>query len=373
MMTIRLRQAPTILALLVAAALTARPSLGGGVVIESVNSYSSTTCVPTNCATCVSGDLCNSIPNGHGFLTQVQASGLFSLLVEYTDRSVWDTDFHDPELVQPANDTSNFDQAASQISYFTGHGRGSAGTTPQYCLHDNWCTQPPAGTSLPGTCLSTPDKPIGTGTCTYVEDRSLLTHGSNDKWGGRVDYGGSFTHAVRYGENPTTGAWAGAGTNGGTNLVVLDLSWASIPGHQYQSLVPLLGGAHMVAATQPSWGDTTNVADRGPNFGLRAAQNPNGSVFQAWQDTLNSLPQGEGTGCGGAQTDFSHGGGHGFNGCGCNIIVTADSTQAKAQAHLTESWGLLASNALEAAGNSWWYWSASCNYAAFSTYPWNIP
>jgi hypothetical protein len=160
--------------------------------------------------------------------------------------------------------------------------------------------------------------------------------------------------------------------NGDTNLVVLDASWASIPGHQYDSLVSVLAGAHMVVATQPTWGDTSNVSDRGYFFGRYAAINNNATVFQSWQDTLNSIGQYEGYACNGNYTYF--GGGHGFNGCGCNIAVTTDIYQTWAQFHTGETWQTLTTSTVwDAEGNNWWYWAATCNYpGAFTTYPWAL-
>lgn len=361
------------------------------VVLESVNNYATTNCTPTNnCATCnyAAGDLCNSNANNAGFLTGLTTSfypfpASFSqgTLHSWQDGAVYDTDFYDYQLGTPASDDMYFDRPGTHISYFTGHGWSLAGYTPQTCTTSSTCTNtntnigsnPPGSLRLPGTCLASPNYPVGTGQCVYTQDRKMIVNGSTVRRGNNVWYGGGFTssYQVAFGESSQSGTWRGAGTNGGTNLVVLDMSWPSIPAHEWDSLAPLLAGAHMVAVTQPVQGDQINVSDRGFMFGLYAAINPNGAVFQAWRDTLNSLSQYEGAMCG---SSWSVGGGHGFWGCGCNLAMTADLYNSWAQYHTTETWQtLVTSTVWDAEGRNYYYWAATCNYSgAFTTYPWAL-
>ena len=81
-------------------------------------------------------------------------------------------------------------------------------------------------------------------------------------------------------------------------------------------------------------GDTANIPNRGSTFAAFFRANPNMSVAQAWKDTMNSLPSSPS----GGGACPAGGGGHGFNGCGCNVSLAFESTVARAQASLRESW-----------------------------------
>ena len=82
-------------------------------------------------------------------------------------------------------------------------------------------------------------------------------------------------------------------------------------------------------------GDTNNIATRGSTFAAFYRANPNMSVAEACKNTMNSLPPAPagGSACG------ANSGGHGFNGCGCNVALGFDANLARAQAALRESWG----------------------------------
>ena len=183
------------------------------------------------------------------------------------------------------------------------------------------------------------------------------TSGQYDVNGGRVNY---TSGPIRWGESQTSGGWAQAGTDGGTNLVVLDISCGILPTFWYQALRNAASGVHMVATLLIAGGDTANVPDRGATFARMWAANPQGSVAQAWLDTLSSLPQSEG---------------RGINGYGCNIIVAMDSTLDRVNQRMNEDWSDLRNDNNDAKGNSWYSARWQCNYALPSTNQtaWELP
>lgn len=186
-------------------------------------------------------------------------------------------------------------------------------------------------------------------------DRAAVTSGQFDANAGIVNYTGG---QVRWGESATSGAWAGAGTNGGTNLVVLDISHGILPTFWYQTLRNASAGVHMIATLMTAGGDTANSAIRGSTFARMWAANPNGNVAQAWLDTMSSLPA----------TDR-------FNGFGCNIVVAMDSTAQGAASKMNEDWIDLRSDNRDAKGNTWYSARWQCNYTLSSTgaAAWELP
>jgi hypothetical protein len=79
-------------------------------------------------------------------------------------------------------------------------------------------------------------------------------------------------------------------------------------------------------------------------------------VAEAWVQTMNSLPANEGGSCPGG------GGGHGFNGCGCNLIIGMDVNAERANASLTEGWVNLTQDSNDALGNQFYAARWVCNY-----------
>ena len=220
----------------------------------------------------------------------------------------------------------------------------------------------------PGTCRYSPmDAPR----CCYLTDRQALTSGNYNINNGNVNY---TSGPVRWGESTTSGPWASAGTNGGTNLVVLDISFGVLPPFWTQQLKNAFGGVHMIATILVGGGDTDNVADRGKTFAWMWASNPNGSVAQAWLDTMSSLPANEGNSCI-SLIGKTVGGGHGFNGCGCNIIVAMDESLDAAFTRIHEDWSELRDDNRDAKGNGWYVAGFQCNYPLPASPPaaWELP
>jgi hypothetical protein len=298
------------------------------------------------------------------------AGSIWAAGARYTDSGVFDTDFFDPQITGNAadNDTNNFDRSGDAIAYFTGHGvcNPISGATNTSCTHNSQCNSPPAGASLPGNCKSAPGFPgaPAKGLCHYKADRHLYTCGAVDQHNHDVDYSSG---SVKWGEGAQGGGWAGAGTNGGVNLVVLDISCAVLPWFEYYQLGPTFAGVHLITTLMPVNGDLANVSNRGAAFAARWAANSNGNVADAWMETMNSLPQNEGSACGAV------GGGRGINGCGLYFAMTMDGSDSVAQWKInTESWLGLQFDSNDGTGNSYYYTKAYCNYDCV-TFPILLP
>lgn len=296
-------------------------------VVESVNDYNAKN----------GPSLPNSIANGDGFIqTMTPANSDWELAERDVDFQVDDMDFVDAYNM----DSLNFDRPGTAISYFTGHGTcGPYGANPpQPCTSTRQCTNKVPGTTLPGSCKYGPGD---ISQCVYLSDRFLFTNGF-DRFGGAVDYSGGSVH---WGESQNSGGWAGAGTDGGTNMVVLDISCGVLPTFWLQQLRPAMAGIHMLATIMPVTGDTNNVPDRGSAFGGSWAANPDGSVAQAWLTTMNSIP------------------GSGINGGGCNFAIAFDATAQDASTNLNANWTQLRNDGFDAKGSNFYSAGWLCNWA----------
>jgi hypothetical protein len=187
-----------------------------------------------------------------------------------------------------------------------------------------------------------------------------LVRGTNDQFGGLVNYSGG---PIRWGESPEAGGWAGAGTNGGTNVVVLDISHGVLPTFWDPTFRNAQAGVQLVLTLMTGGGDTANMAQRGSTFAAFYRANPNRSVANSWKETMNSLPAapGGGTAC------ANLGGGHGFNGCGCNVAIAYDSTLDRAKAGLRLHWNGITNDHNDALGNQFLWVEWQCNYALPAT------
>ena len=320
-----------------------------GIVVESVNNYSVRN----------GPSLTNSIANGDGFIQNIAVpNSPFHVTIRYTDNLVWDTDFMDNSVDSRGNDINNFDKPGSAISYFTGHGfchtnpMGDGCSTNQACTTTTACKTPNTniGERLPGSCRFSPmDNPR----CCYMADRGAATSGSTDKFNGVVDY---TSGPIRWGNN-------------GTNMVVLDISCGVLPTFWYQAFRNASAGVHLIATIMVAGGDTDNVSDRGSAFATGYRTNPGSSVANSWLNAMNLLPANEGGGCPGG------GGGHGFNGCGCNIVIALDNSSPAAVAHMSENWNDIQNDAKDSKGNSWFDALWQCNYPLKSTNQtaWELP
>jgi hypothetical protein len=334
------------------------------IIVESVNNYGG----GANCSN--PPNLCNSIANGDGFWQEMKFPGsLFSPGgARYVDTAVYDTDFVDSALDNRGSDQVYFDRGGRAVAYFTGHGILDHGCSTVSCTSTAQCTNPSTAIGggvprLPGTCRFSP---FDTPRCCYMVDRQAVTSSPNDRLGGLINYTGGL---IRWGESPQSGGWAGVGTDGGANLVVLDISHGVLPPFWYQTFQRANAGVQLIATMMTAGGDTANVADRGKTFASFYRANQNSRVSESWVETMNSLPAGEGGGCPGG------GGGHGFNGCGCNLVIGMDSTADRAAASLRESWVSLTNDSNDALGNQFYAARWVCNYSLPSTTQsaWELP
>lgn len=118
----------------------------------------------------------------------------------------------------------------------------------------------------------------------------------------------------------------------------------------------------------PIYGDTANVASRGSTFASKYVANPNGSVATAWVETLNSLPQTVSGPC--YTQDYSYGGGHGLNGCGCNLIYSAERSADWVTWRVNyEAWSQLPNDGYDGTAHYYGGYQAICNYDTHA-YPW---
>jgi hypothetical protein len=117
---------------------------------------------------------------------------------------------------------------------------------------------------------------------------------------------------------------------------------------------------HMIGTLLIAGGDTANVSDRGAAFAKMWAANPEGSVSQAWLDTMTALPLSEG---------------RGINGYGCNIMVAMEGSLQAVDQKMNESWSDLRNDNNDSKGNSWYSARWQCNYALSATdkFAWELP
>ena len=213
-----------------------------GLVVESVNNYHD---FPSG------SNLSNSIANGDGFIRAMTPQGSdWHVIHRFTDGTVWDTDFIDG----PTWDARNFDQPGTAISYYTGHGFVTPyDEVPEHlCSSSRECTNPPPGASVPGVCKAAglPGRAPGdVSRCVYYSDRILAVDGDNDQFGHAVNYSAG---TVAWGESSNAGAWRNVGTDGGTNLVVLDASFGVLATYWVRQTQQAIAGIHMKEITPRS-------------------------------------------------------------------------------------------------------------------------
>jgi hypothetical protein len=332
----------TISTLLIAAAavlVPARSFASSGIVTEAVDTGYGT-------GTCLGPPLQNRVQNATQFRNQLLLDPRWTSGADYTNASVWDTDFFDPDLGTPGDDdTHNFDPLGAAISYYSGHGIcTSQASPPQSCSRAADCTNPPSGVSAAyARCVVQQVGVRSSAICRYSNDVQLYVCGSRDAHNHYVDVSSG---NIAWGESSYSGGWRGAGTNGGTNLVVLDASCATNPASGAQ-LFNAYAGIHLLATTMNITGDVADVGDRGVSFAKLYAVNPTGSVASAWAESLNSV--------GGTL--------HGYNGLGANYVQSLDVSLADATWKTEqENWIGLTDDRHDATGSGFWSATWQCNY-----------
>lgn len=313
--------------------------------IEAVDNYSC-------------GSLSNNIPNVDNFRNRMLSIGGYTAGVRYTNGLVYPTDFTDPQIVSGGADSSNFDRPGDAIAYFSGHGTCDDQTNT-VCTSNASC---PTIAGLQKQCLRFTDSPLR-GRCVYSRPRNIVV----DKTGTSCQFVNYSTSGVRWGEDPSAGTWAGAGTNGGINLAVIDNSCGITPGMYIPQLLRAFAGVSSIALIMPTrvGSDTADVANRGRAFADRYVANVNSAVGPSWTDAINSVT-------GGSSCAFG-GGNHGVVGCGAHIFVSVEVNQARAEwANRTESWVQLRNEANDGIGQGWMSWIYTCNYDC-NAHPFFLP
>jgi hypothetical protein len=158
--------------------------------------------------------------------------------VRFTNGLVFPADFIDPEVVLGGADTTNFDRPGDAIAYFSGHGTCDDQTNT-VCTSMASC---PDISGLEKRCLRYTESPLE-GRCVYSRPRNIVV----DPTGTSCQLVNYSTDGVRWGEGPSTGAWAGAGTNGGINLAVIDNSCGITPDLYIPELLNAFAGISTIA------------------------------------------------------------------------------------------------------------------------------
>ncbi len=320
---------------------------------------------------------------------------------ESTSTLVWASDFYDYGASGDANDSDHlyFDKPGTAISYYMGHGIcGWNGDTTVNCASNSQCQQGftrgfglPNGTvssrsnfgtvpglSTIGFCRGQPGDTVGT--CSYPmwNSRAMAlsdcTHPTSRQ--GLVGYGSG---QVRWGDSPNSGSWAGAGTDGGTNLVVIEASCAEMS-KRPNEIWPAFAGVHLVATTMVHQGDAYISSIRGQLLAQEYQNNPFSSVSDSWLRAMNGLgAPGVNARCtNAAGTGYNWGvggtvsGGYGTNGCGGHTIQAMGASSTEAFNHQTENWYGLRLDTNDGKGNGWYNYRQHCNWNC-SAWPMDRP
>jgi len=312
-----------------------------GISVEAVDDY----------APCNQPPLANNQANVDGLYNNMTPVGGVSWIkqIHWLNGDVWDSDFYDPELLAGGTDGDTQDRPGDDIFMFSGHGICD-NSSNQLCMTSATCNSPGAGQGLPGRCTKEPG--LTWGHCMYYMPRKTITCGNNDIFGGFPDLSSG---AVRYGDSPPTFGWAGAGTNGGINFVIQDISCGATPGEEASEFWNTFAGAHIISTIMPTndMSDTGDVSNRGSTLAAHYRANVNGSPSIAWIDTMNSISGGT---CAG-------GNGHGIYGCGAYISYSLAENQSWAE-YLNghESWKDMQNEANDTLGANYLAWVYECNY-----------
>jgi hypothetical protein len=163
------------------------------------------------------------------------------------------------------------------------------------------------------------------------------------------------------GENPTNGAWRGAGVNGGTSVAIVKMSFGMLTFFPTQWW-SLFAGLHLYEGVMISWGDSDDSASFGSAVAAAYTANPNSSVAQGYLNAISSVT--DGGGCSGAT---SWGGG--INGCGCHAAMTLSDSATGVTEVFNENWFAIKGDNVAQGGTGYWWWGIMCNYNP-TTYPW---
>jgi hypothetical protein len=403
----------------VAAILTAgSPAVAGPyIAVEAVRDYSTTTCtsIPESLAQ-AENDATNFVsqltapawnPYNDSTYSNFNYAGLakYTLGQYWTNHQVWTSDFYDPQKTGLTgggtgdHDDQFFDAFKYAFSYYVGHGMCQHGIwtcdteaaggcgAEQRCTSAADCTNPdPAWYGVnPGFCKRLPGDTGAIsggqdwrGSCSYpTNNRTLLlencSNGPSGR-GGQVNYSSG---NVKWGESAwstaVNGNWSGAGTNGGTNFVVLNTSCAEMSMRQAE-IFPVFGGVHVLATVVVHTGDTRVWAYTGYNF-AHLSMNHYLSPADAWNTSINSAPLTEGRACADRYAGTgspAYGGFKGYDGCGAHKATALGSTAVEAWNLYWATFRSVALDRYDATGAAYYFTAYTCNYDC-NNWPMSFP
>ncbi|MBK7583144.1 MAG: hypothetical protein IPI67_23465 [Myxococcales bacterium] len=211
---------------------------------------------------------------------------------------------------------------------------------------------------------------VETKVCIKEKQRQIVTSSTVSSHGNLVNYGrtypGATVSTIGLGEDAASGAFAGAGTNGGTNVAFIVNSCGLRARYWNAATVKFFAGVHSVHMLVPvaAWkdlngflytSDARTEPQRGIDVAIAAVTNPNSAVASAW---LNSTQAGYGF------TSVPIGGGTPANhSWGCMMSIGRGHTQADANWHANqETWAQAKSESNDAIGSAYSRASIYCNY-----------
>jgi hypothetical protein len=260
---------------------------------------------------------------------------------------------------------------ALAISFFQGHGVQPADIQTGTCTTYTQCNHPgndvAVGTSGYGSCVKTPisvhDNGAGVGLCFYTASPQIQTCSARDSTGHLTSVGS----AMALGENTTVGAWRGAGTNGGTTLAIVHMSFGMLPFFPISEWKPVFAGASLYAGTMATDGDVEDSLGFGAAVANTYKANSQSVVATDYMNSMFSIMDGDGS----CTLTRSGGAPDGINGCGCQVVVTFSNTNSGATYNIaTMTWANLTSDNAQQTSTAYWHWGAACNYNT-TTYPWS--
>jgi hypothetical protein len=344
------RRTLSLLGLLSVAAYAPAARASNGLVLETVSNY--TLLVPDGSS---NTDLNTE---GAGFWNAMTAPGTFWTPTHwFTDNSVFDTDFYDPDRTgfPSDDDTGNFDPPNTGISMVMGHGQCDD-VTNHVCQTDADCG---VGAYCPGEPLN----PGEVKTCIGESYRRVITSSTFNQHANNVWYGGEIfapqLKFLAFGEDAASGSFGGAGLNGGANVSII-VNSCGARSRYVGDYSPMFAGTHMVLMTMPTaaylnpsgkseFSDTRQWSARGSTFANFILTNPYAPATDAWFNPTMSKN-------GFMSTDGKHA-------LGAQIALASDATWSTTTFHLfNESWvgSLFDSN--DATGNGYFGAWFACNY-----------
>jgi hypothetical protein len=281
------------------------------------------------------------------------ASGTWTTGNWWTDSSVVDTDFYDPDITGYSldNDTNGFDQATTGLSYFCGHGSCDDVTNIQ-CASDADCAPN-------GYCPDFPLAPLALPACINNTPRRLITSSSNNHHGNYVLYGdGDISMAL--GEDLSSGTFDTAGSNGGTNIAIITNSCGFRTRYLTADQSRFYAGVHEIMGLtpvsnqwQPSGGsifsDAIQWSARGATLANLILTNINAPAKNAW-----------------LTPSFTN---SNFSVYGDDFVESLDTSSTAAQTRLnSETWANTTSESRDATASTSGYKYWMCNFSSCSSY-----